>query len=126
MDAAAGRKCIQGADFFCKVVFPYLHVHNCGMTMQLSRTLFWDTDYDKIDWEKNAPYVVDRVLQRGTLEEFKAILTFYGRERMREIIKNLRYMDKRPMHFASVYFDIPLEEMRCYKLKQLNLSHWDY
>lgn len=94
--------------------------------MKLRRTLFWDTDYAKLDWEKNASYIVDRVMQRGTVEDFKTILAHYGRKRLREIIKNLRYMDKRPMYFASVYFQIPLNEMRCYTIKQSHPPHWDY
>lgn len=94
--------------------------------MNLRRSLFWDTDYDKIDWDYNAPYVVDRVLQMGTVEEFKEILNVYGRAKITGIVKNLRYMDKRPMHFASVYFNIPLEEMRCYIIRQSGQLHWDY
>ena len=96
------------------------------MSMNLRRSLFWDTDFDKIDWEENAPYVVDRVMQMGTWEEFKEMLAFYGKPKIREIVKNLKYMDRRPMHFASVYFDIPLEEMRCYIMRQSGLLHWDY
>ncbi len=94
--------------------------------MNLRRSLFWDTDFDKIDWDFNAQAVIDRVLQMGTLEEFKEILKYYGKQKIREIVKNLRYMDKRPMHFASVYFDIPLEEMRCYTIRQSGQLHWDY
>ncbi len=94
--------------------------------MELSRSLFWDTDYDKLDWEKNAPYIIDRVLHRGTWEEFRKILNFYGAERVAETAKNLRYMDRRVMHFCSVYFDIPLNQIRCYNIRQSSQLHWDY
>ena len=94
--------------------------------MELSRTLFWDIDYETIDWDKNARFVVERVLMRGTVPDFRTIIGYYGKERLREIIKNIRYLDKKPMYFAGVYFDIPLTEMRCYNIRQSTQLHWDY
>lgn len=94
--------------------------------MNLRPSLFWDTDYASINWEHHAKYVIERVLHRGTWEEFKSMLVFYGRERITAVIKRLRYMDKRVMHFCRVYFNIPLNEMRCYNIKQSKIVHWDY
>jgi len=75
---------------------------------QLSNYLFWDVDVTDIVYEKNAPYVVERVLSKGTWEDFKTILEYYGKSRIKEIVVKLRYLDKRTLHFCSVYFDIPL------------------
>ena len=93
---------------------------------QLTKGLFWDVDFEKIDWDKNAPYVVERVLSRGKWENFKTILAYYGKSRIKEIIVKLRYLDKRTLHFCSVYFNIPLNEFRCYNIRQSNRLHWDY
>jgi len=60
------------------------------------------------------------------MEEFKAIKEYYGKERIVNIAMQLRYMDDRVLHFCSLYFNIPLDKFRCYTLKQLNLSHWNY
>ncbi len=95
-------------------------------TLRLTRTLFWDTDYETLDPEKNAPFIVERVMQRGNVQDFKAIVEHYGKVKLREIIRNLRYLDKKVLHFASVYFAIPLHEMRCYTIRQSTPIHWDY
>lgn len=92
----------------------------------LSKSLFWDVDFEKIDWEKNAIFVVERVLMKGKWENFKSILEYYGKPRIKEIIVNLRYLDKRTLQFCSVYFDIPLNKFRCYNIRQSNRLHWDY
>ncbi len=92
----------------------------------LSKSLFWDVDFEKIDWEENAPFVIERVLMKGKWENFKSILGFYGKPRIKEIIVKLRYLDKRTLQFCSVYFDIPLNKFRCYNIKQSNRPHWDY
>mgnify|MGYP001319069135 CR=1 FL=1 len=82
--------------------------------MQLTRSIFWDTRYETIDWDKNAAYVIDRVLHFGTLTDWKKILTYYGRERIKEVVLHLRYMDKRALSFCSIYFQVPKEQCRCF------------
>ncbi|MBK8426411.1 MAG: hypothetical protein IPL27_10800 [Lewinellaceae bacterium] len=91
-----------------------------------SASLFWDVDKSQLDFEKNAMHVVEKALNRGTWEDFKTVLSYYGRERIIEMVKNIRYLDKRTEQFSSVYFKIPLNEMRCYNWRQSNPSHWDY
>lgn len=93
---------------------------------QLTQALFWDIDASTLQWEQNAPFIVERVLQRGTVEDFRLLLEKYKPDRLRNIIKNLRYLDKKAMHFASVYFNIPLNEMRCYNTRQSTQPHWNY
>ena len=41
----------------------------------IRRILFWDTDFDKIDWGKNRNFVIAR---RGNREEQEEIARFYG------------------------------------------------
>ncbi len=94
--------------------------------VSLRKSLFWDTHFDDLDEKKHAIYIIERVLHRGTWEEFRYILNLYGRTKISNTVKNLRYMDKRVMCFCSVYFEIPLNEIRCYKLKQSNNLHWNY
>lgn len=96
------------------------------MKLELSKSLFWDVDYDTIDWDKHAPYVVERVINRGTLAEFKIIKNYYGKAKLKKITKQFRYMNDEVLHFCSVYFDTPITAFRCYTLKQSNPSHWDY
>lgn len=91
-----------------------------------SPSLFWDVDKTTLDFEKHAVHVVDKALSRGSWEDFKTVLTFYGYERVKGIVKNLRYMDKKTLQFSSVYFQIPITAMRCYIWQQSNPSHWDY
>jgi len=92
----------------------------------LPRHLFWDTDYNSIDWEQNAPYIIDRVLHRGSWEDFKAILNWYGQKKVSVIAQRLRHLDKCVLSFCSVYFDVPIENFRCYTWKQSNPTHWDF
>lgn len=95
----------------------------------LSPTLFWDTNPETIDWETHARYVIERVLTRGTTQEWREIVRFYGLERIGAEAVQMRFLDRKTLAFCSAIFDIPKEQFRCYtnsittpSLKKL----WDY
>jgi addiction module HigA family antidote len=52
----------------------------------IRRTLFWDTDINAINWEKQARPVIKRIFQRGNLTEKKEITRFYGSPKVRAAI----------------------------------------
>lgn len=97
-----------------------------NMLTHLSRNLFWDVDIKSISYDDHAPYVIDRVMSMGTLEDFQLIKAYYGKEKILETVKNLRYLDDRVLHFCSAYFNIPITDFRCYTTKQSNHTHWNY
>ncbi|TWI94207.1 plasmid maintenance system antidote protein VapI [Mucilaginibacter frigoritolerans] len=51
----------------------------------IRKTLFWDTDITKIDWEKQSKAVIQRVFERGNDDEKKEILGFYGEDKIKEV-----------------------------------------
>ncbi len=44
---------------------------------KVRKVLFWDIDYDTLDWIKYRKFIVERVNQRGSATEKKAIKSFY-------------------------------------------------
>ena len=94
--------------------------------LPLSPTLFWDTDASKIKLDTHTKTIVERVVLHGTWPEFKAILDYYGKERIKKILVGLRYIDNRTLSFCSAYFFVPKSDFRCYILKQSNPTHWNY
>jgi hypothetical protein len=94
--------------------------------MELSREIFWETNYDKIDWDGKAAYVIERVVQYGTLNDWRTILAYYGKERIGKELMQSRYLDPKSLSFISCIFNIPKEQFRCYTLIQSQQIHWNY
>ena len=94
--------------------------------MNFSKHLFWDTDTETLDFEKNDVFIIGRVLQYGYFDDWKKIMKLYGRDRIKEKVTQIRDLDDISLHFVSNLFDIPLQEFRCYTLKQSNQSYWNY
>ncbi|SFD35043.1 helix-turn-helix transcriptional regulator [Algibacter pectinivorans] len=52
----------------------------------LRRSLFWDTDISKIDWQKQSVAVIKRVFERGNDIEKEEIKRFYSNEKIEEAL----------------------------------------
>jgi len=57
----------------------------------IQKILFWDTDIEKIDWQKHKQSVIRRVFERGSESEIKEIISFYGEKLVKKILPTLSY-----------------------------------
>ncbi|MBK6833928.1 MAG: plasmid maintenance system antidote protein [Bacteroidetes bacterium] len=48
--------------------------------------LFWDTNINTIDWQKQKKTIIKRVFERGNELEKKEITRFYGKELVKEVL----------------------------------------
>ena len=53
---------------------------------RLRSVLFWDTNINTIDWEKQKSAVIKRVFERGNQEEKDEITRFYGKSTVNQIL----------------------------------------
>ncbi|MDX2133764.1 MAG: hypothetical protein SFV52_03225 [Saprospiraceae bacterium] len=88
--------------------------------------LFWDADPARIDLEKSKAYVIERVLSHGMVSDWRLLNRLYDRQTLLNTVLQLRYLDKRSLHFCAAYFDVPIEDFRCYTYAQSNPAHWNY
>lgn len=56
---------------------------------KLRKELFWDTRFEQIHWQLQAPAVIQRVLERGNEEDLKELLTYYGAAKIRKVAAQL-------------------------------------
>lgn len=90
-----------------------------------SDNLFWDADLSDLDEEKHASYIVGRVLDHGTWEDWIYIRNeLYGLDRIKTIALNLRSLEKKSLSFIATVTDIPENQFRCYTLIQSKDTHW--
>lgn len=51
--------------------------------------LFWDTDMNHLDWQKQRKAIIRRIFERGNDIEIKEIISFYGREVIEKELKEI-------------------------------------
>lgn len=92
----------------------------------LSSYLFWDIDKKMLDLDTCPKQVIQRVLEYGTLNDWKLILSYYGINRIVEESQGLRSLDPKALSFICCISGTKKENYRCYHLQQLNHVHWRY
>lgn len=53
----------------------------------LNNALFWDTDINKIDWDRQYRAVIQRVFERENEEEKEEITRFYGTDKINQALE---------------------------------------
>ncbi len=69
---------------------------------RLSAQLFWDVDQSLVDAGKNGRWLVERVLQRGTWEDWLILREIYGKKELERLSVTLR-VDPKSANFLRLY-----------------------
>jgi hypothetical protein len=92
----------------------------------LSKQAFWDVDMNKIDYQKNAAHVVEKVIERGKAEDFDNLLKFYGFDQVGKLALKASWLSDISINFCCILFNVKPTDFKCYEKKQLNRAHWDF
>ena len=90
------------------------------------KRIFWDVNVEQIDYDAKANFVIERVFERGDVEDIRQCRRYYGDEKVASALLNAKYLPLQTIHFASAIIDKPLTEFRCYILRQLNPGLFPY
>ena len=79
----------------------------------LSPRLFWDTEPSKIDVDKHAAWLTRRVLEYGDWSDWQALVAYYGKQPLAEIVTSIRSMHPKALAFCKVWFGLSAHSFRC-------------
>ena len=91
---------------------------------EFSANLFWDADPKDLDLVKHKKYVVQRVLERGTVDDMRHIFAIYGFDEVVATSKTLRSLEPKSLAFIANLSGEHKESFRCYTLKQSAQAPW--
>ena len=74
--------------------------------------LFWDKG--PLDLEKDKFVIVERILEFGTERESQAVVSCYGDEFVREVVRNSRNLSPKTVNYFAWLLDISREATRCF------------
>ena len=89
--------------------------------LALRPTLFWEVNPKKLDEQKDAEFIIGRVLDFGNLREWKAIKDFYGLAEIKKTVQRHIFSDPRSANFWAIIFGIHLKNLRCKKKFSLKI-----
>ncbi|MFT4666191.1 MAG: hypothetical protein ACI8YQ_001827 [Polaribacter sp.] len=93
--------------------------------MTLPNYLFWDIELTSLDYSKNARFIIQRVIQKGSIKEWKIIKDFYGLDLIKNEILMIRDLDAKTLNFFSTYFSLNKNNFRCFTIQQSFPKHFN-
>ncbi len=92
---------------------------------KFSENLFWDIDSQNMDYEAHFQFILARVLDYGTWQDWKELCKFYSKDQIKEASLGIRSLFPKSLNFIAIYTDTPITDFRCYKLRQSNQTLWN-
>lgn len=86
----------------------------------LSPHLFWDIDMSTADMDTCPSQIIQRVLEYGTLEDWRLIYHYYGLDKIVAVCQSLRALEPKALAFICCISNTNKEQYRCYRIKQSN------
>ena len=101
-------------------VILYLYLMPEKKSPVFNRRIFWDVDFDKIDYDAKANFVIERVFERGDVDDIRQCRRYYGDEKVTTALLKAKYLSLHTIYLAAAVTGRELNEFRCYILRQSN------
>ena len=92
---------------------------------KLSDVIFWDMNRKTADLDLHCAHFIPRVLEYGTLDDWKLILNYYGLDKIVEVCKGVRSLDPVCLSYICTISDTKKEDYRCYHYRQSFPTLWN-
>lgn len=69
----------------------------------INTALLWEYDLDTFNDEKSYKIVIERVLERGNLDEWREMVRLYKKEQILETIEWSAQLEQRDMDFSKFF-----------------------
>lgn len=87
--------------------------------LKLTERIFWDVDYNKLDPKNDFSFIIERVFDRGDVEDIRECRRYYDHELVTKVLLKAKYISKYRLHLASAVIDKQLNAFRCHTSQQL-------
>jgi len=88
----------------------------------IRKALFWDVNFDNIDFRTRKRYVIERVFERGNNEEINEMIRFYGKKECIRIIESAKRLNQNAIINAEKYLNIHKDQLSWIIKIKRNLS----
>ena len=91
-----------------------------------NKRIFWDVNAEKLDYSAKAVFIIERVFERGDVEDIRMCRRFYGDVRIADALIKAKWLMPHTVYLAAALFNNHPEDYRCYKEAQLSQTPFMY
>ena len=90
------------------------------------KRIFWDVHFEKLNYQTKASFIIERVFDRGDVEDIRQCRRFYGDEKLKQVLTKAKWLSLHTIYLACALFENELTDYRCYITAQSNPNHFSY
>lgn len=95
-------------------------IDNITLSPQFSPWLFWDSNLEELDYERDSNKVIRRVFDLGLVEDVVEALWYYSRDELIKALTTASYLPQNALILATILFNLKPEDFKCSTSKQLH------
>jgi len=80
----------------------------------IDKRSFWDIDLSKINTETHKRFIIERVFERGKMDDLYKIIAFYGIENVKKELINSSSLRQNTINLACLLFNLSPDEFKNY------------
>lgn len=69
----------------------------------IRKHLLWEYNWEEVDFLKLATVIIERVIERGNMKDWKEIIRFYGKKKIAETANRSTRLDKKNKQFTIIF-----------------------
>ncbi|MET4080302.1 hypothetical protein ABIB40_000242 [Pedobacter sp. UYP30] len=90
------------------------------------KRIFWDVNFDSLDYDSKASFIIERVFERGDVQDIRNCRRYYGDDKISKVLKNAKWLSLQTIYLAAAIFRNELTDFRCYNTQQLREVPFSY
>lgn len=91
---------------------------------RIKKSTFWDVEISEIDFRKNSEWLINRIFDRGTLNEVYEIINYYGSDFVKKTLQNTNEnLSSHAILLARAVFKLKKSDFKCCRKKRLHRSY---
>ena len=67
--------------------------------------LLWESDYENFNFDKSYKIVIERVLERGNMDQWREMVRYYSKEQILETIEWSAQLEERDKNFSRFFLN---------------------
>jgi hypothetical protein len=96
------------------------------MKPSFNKRIFWDVDPETLNYDEKASFVIQRVFERGDVQDIRTSRRYYGDAKIKEVLTQAKWLSLDTVYLACALFDNELTDYKCYNIARANPGHWSY
>lgn len=99
------------------------------MALPLSlSSYFWDVDPQAVDAERNATFIIERILEYGNTDAIRWLARAFSQKDIINTMTASRRLSPRSANLWAILYNVPREQLRCFdpSFRTLHTTLWPH